>query len=146
MSHLHVEFAAGKIVQEEEGLGSLSQDVIDTHGHQVLPDGVVFLALLCNLQDTGRTLGSALGPWNMSQGLEGTEITSRVCEKWTKIPLSLQAFSEEQLRLLSSPNSLQELFLSPLANPKGTEKETVLEGVSLQPKHNSKPGIKCFSP
>ena len=32
---LHIEFAAGEIIQKIKGLGALDQNVIDTHGHQI---------------------------------------------------------------------------------------------------------------
>ena len=38
-----IEFAHGEIVQEKERLGPLDGDVVDHHGHQVDPDGVVLV-------------------------------------------------------------------------------------------------------
>jgi hypothetical protein len=38
---IHVELAAGEVVEEEQRLGALHQDVVDAHGDQVLADGVV---------------------------------------------------------------------------------------------------------
>jgi hypothetical protein len=35
--HVNVQVIAREIVQEEKGLGSLDQQVVDTHGHEVDP-------------------------------------------------------------------------------------------------------------
>ena len=40
---VHVQFAGGIVVEEEEGLGALHDEVIDAHGDQVDPHGVVLL-------------------------------------------------------------------------------------------------------
>ena len=37
------EFAAGEIVEEKQGFGALHEDVVDAHGNEVLPDGVVHI-------------------------------------------------------------------------------------------------------
>jgi hypothetical protein len=42
---IHVEPAAGEVIEEEQRLGALHQDVIDAHRHQVLPDRVVAVPL-----------------------------------------------------------------------------------------------------
>lgn len=44
-----VELPTGKVVKEEEGLCSLGEDVVHTHGHQILPDGIMLIAQLRNL-------------------------------------------------------------------------------------------------
>ena len=38
---LRIELAAGKVVQEEQGLGALHHDVVDGHGHEVDADAVM---------------------------------------------------------------------------------------------------------
>jgi hypothetical protein len=42
---IHVEPAAGEVIEEEQRFGALHQDVIDAHRHQVLADGVVAVPL-----------------------------------------------------------------------------------------------------
>lgn len=49
--HFSIEFATGQMAEEEEGLSPLGQEVIDTQGHQVLPDGVVPFTDLGHLQN-----------------------------------------------------------------------------------------------
>ena len=47
---IHVQLAAGEIVQEQQRLGALGQQIVDAHGHQVDPDGVVQAGLGRHLQ------------------------------------------------------------------------------------------------
>ncbi len=42
---IHIEPAAGEVIEEEQRLGTLYQDVIDAHRHQVLADRVVAVPL-----------------------------------------------------------------------------------------------------
>ena len=41
LQHGRLQPAGGQVVQEEEGPRPLAEDVVDTHGHQVLPYGGV---------------------------------------------------------------------------------------------------------
>lgn len=47
--HVNVQDPAGEVVEEEERLGALSQNVVHTHGHQVLPQAAVLAARLRDL-------------------------------------------------------------------------------------------------
>lgn len=47
---VEVKFSTGKVIEEEEGLCSLCQNIIYTHGDQILTNGVVFIALLGDLE------------------------------------------------------------------------------------------------
>ena len=49
-SHRNIKFSTGKVVQKEKGLGSMTKDIIDAHGNQVLAYRCVFTAFLCNLK------------------------------------------------------------------------------------------------
>lgn len=51
-SHTYIQLPTGEVIQEEEWLCSLSQNIIHTHGYQVLAKGVVDVACLCNLGQT----------------------------------------------------------------------------------------------
>ena len=55
-----VEFPTGKVIEEEEGLCSLCQNVIYTHSNQVLANGIMFIALLGNLENN-RNIHMRLG-------------------------------------------------------------------------------------
>ena len=46
-----IKLPAGKVIEEEERLCSLCEDVIHTHRHQVLTDGIVLIAELGDLQN-----------------------------------------------------------------------------------------------
>ena len=43
LGDIDVKLAADEVVQEEKRLGTLSDDIIHTHGHKIDADGVVFL-------------------------------------------------------------------------------------------------------
>ena len=58
-SGVYVEFAAGEVVQEEQGLGTLHQNIIDTHGHQVDTHGVVHIPLKRQLELGAHAVGAA---------------------------------------------------------------------------------------
>jgi hypothetical protein len=57
-SGVHVELAAGKIVQKEQGLGALYQHVVDAHGHQVDAHGVVHVPLEGQLELGAHAIGA----------------------------------------------------------------------------------------
>jgi hypothetical protein len=42
---VHVQLAAGEVVEEEQRLGALHQDVVDAHRHQILAHGVMAVQL-----------------------------------------------------------------------------------------------------
>lgn len=57
-SSANVKFPTGKIVEEEEGLCPLCQDIVHTHGNQVLANGTVLVALLGNLRNSRNIHGT----------------------------------------------------------------------------------------
>ncbi len=56
---VHVQLAAGKVIQEEQRLGALHQHVVDAHGHQVDAHGVVHIPLESQLQLGAHAVGAA---------------------------------------------------------------------------------------
>ena len=46
----YIQLAAGKVVKEEQRFGALYQNVVDTHGHQVDADGIMFVPVKGELQ------------------------------------------------------------------------------------------------
>lgn len=57
-SRTEVELSTGKVIEEEEGLSPLCEDVVDTHGNQILTNGVMLTAQLGNLQDISNHTGN----------------------------------------------------------------------------------------
>jgi hypothetical protein len=56
---VHVQLAAGKVIEEEQRLSPLDQHVIDAHGHQVDADGVVHIPLKSQFQLGAYAVGAA---------------------------------------------------------------------------------------
>jgi hypothetical protein len=58
LADVHIQLAAGEVVEEEEGLRALHEDVVDAHGHQVLTNGVVLVEVEGQLQLGADTIGA----------------------------------------------------------------------------------------
>jgi hypothetical protein len=56
---VHVQLAAGEVVEEEQRLGALHQHVVDAHGHQVDADRVVHVPLEGQLELGADAVGAA---------------------------------------------------------------------------------------
>ena len=58
-SCIDIELAAGKIIEEKQGLSALHQDVVDAHGHQINAHGVVHAPFKSQLQLGTHAIGAA---------------------------------------------------------------------------------------
>ena len=58
-SRVHVELAAGEVVEEKQRFGALHQHVVDAHRHQVDADGVVHVPLESQFQLGADAVGAA---------------------------------------------------------------------------------------
>ena len=56
--NVRIQFSAGEVVQEKQGLGALNQHIIDAHGDQVDADRVMSSQLLCDHQLGADAVGS----------------------------------------------------------------------------------------
>ena len=56
---VHIELAAGEIVQEEQRFGALDQHVVDAHGHQIDAHRVVHVPFKSQLELGAHTVGAA---------------------------------------------------------------------------------------
>ena len=55
----HVEFAAGKVIEKKQWLGTLHQDIVHAHGHEVDAYGVVHVPLESKLELGAHAIGAA---------------------------------------------------------------------------------------
>ena len=62
-SGVHIQLAAGKVVQEEQRLCALHQHVVDAHGHQVYAHGVVHIPFKGQLELGAHAVGAAHQHW-----------------------------------------------------------------------------------
>ena len=60
---VHIQLAAGKVVQKEQGLSALHQHVVHAHGHQVDAHGVVHIPLKREFELGAHAVGAAYQHW-----------------------------------------------------------------------------------